>query len=284
MGDDTLFPTTEVIDRWGFNPSCFKPDALSPGQEHELQLWREALRRVLERSCQLSKRCVILTNSVRPWVETCIRAFAPELEGFLRDDVGPHVVYARERLPVMGTKTSAGFRPAINQAAADADELREEYTRAKYKAMKEEAVAFYSRYPAQTWKNILSFGDMEYERDAVIDLGFRRVPPEAEKETLRVKAVSIPTAPALSEITFRLKLHFELLPAYVHHDGDLDLALEDAFDPCEEIGVALGIPALSKLSISQHAWGRGTSPTEERANDELFAVNSIVATKARINS
>lgn len=39
------------------------------------------------------------------------------------------------------------------------DEVREECTLAKYNAMKQEATAFYARYPGQSWKNIVSIGD-----------------------------------------------------------------------------------------------------------------------------
>ena len=43
-----------------------------------------------------------------------------------------------------------------------AEERQEQLTLAKYCAMKAEATAFYSR-PGQSWKNIMSFGDMPYE-------------------------------------------------------------------------------------------------------------------------
>ena len=72
--------------------------------------------------------------------------------------------------------------------------------------MKEETASFYSAYSGQTWKNVLSIGDMEYERDAVNELTFRRKKPFKKSEHIRTKTIVLPTGPSISEITNRLKI------------------------------------------------------------------------------
>jgi len=46
----------------------------------DLADWQEAAGEFLRAACGISDRCVILTNSKRPWVTTCINHFAPNLK------------------------------------------------------------------------------------------------------------------------------------------------------------------------------------------------------------
>jgi len=136
--------------------------------------------------------------------------------------------------------------------------------------MRNVAAQFYSRYPEQTWKNILSIGDMKYEHDAVQELALSR--QSAAREFLRTKAILLPGGPSLSELTLRLRFSCLMLPAYVRFNGNIDLDLRRAPDPLEAIARALGIPELGSLEFPRHAWGRTPVPEQQTADAALDEV------------
>eukprot|EP00440_Ansanella_granifera_P035576 gb/GFBE01038592.1/.p1 GENE.gb/GFBE01038592.1/~~gb/GFBE01038592.1/.p1 ORF type:complete len:478 (+),score=57.78 gb/GFBE01038592.1/:1-1434(+) len=121
-----------------------------------------------------------------------------------------------------------------------------ELTKAKLEAMRQEAHQFYSRYPGQTWKNVLSLGDMKYEHDAVKELSASRVPSQA-RERLRTKSFVLPTSPLLSELTLQLRVWSHLLPACARFDGELDMDLSESEAPLEELSRAMHLPQLARL-------------------------------------
>jgi len=277
--DDTLFPTTELFQNWGL-PSRAEESALelTLEQERVLNEWREALMGCLREACSLSCRCLIVTNSQRPWVEDCVGRFVPELRPMLgRRTGGVKVVYAGEHLrdskrlisQCRNLRPVRYREPDVIPERTD-DEMQEELTMAKYAAMKQETTAFYSQYPGQSWKNILSIGDMPYEHDALQEVTFRRHsgPP---REHVRTKTIIEPTEPSLSELTHRLRFLRAILPAYVRFDGDFDLHLHEAADPMGAVSEALGMPQLSALHISRHAWGREPAPTDKSHFSEALS-------------
>jgi len=281
--DDTLFPSTEVFERWGVCKLSDTPPPLE--REDALQAWRDALFDFLMEATCLSDRCVIITNSKKTWVENCIRRFAPNIAKFLEE--GPDgkrrlkVVYSVERLSRCKKTRSkqTDLRPVMRHRGKTFAELEDEQTRAKYTAMRQEVAEFYSQYKEQSWKNVISVGDMRYEHDAVTELGFRRTPRKPEK--LRTKAILVPTGPGISEITLRLRVARLLLPAFVQYDGDLDLDLGSAADPLGAIAEALRLPHLKDVPLSQHAWGRAPPPedlakVEEALGDIAVIVHNTV--------
>ena len=66
--DDTMFPCTELFHKRGL-PRRSK-DWTTPDPEllAELEPWRRAVKEFLGRACAISDRCVIVTNSRKPWV------------------------------------------------------------------------------------------------------------------------------------------------------------------------------------------------------------------------
>lgn len=268
--DDTLFPTTELCDR---------RQALDPVV---LGVWQDALCRYLEQACELSDAVLIITNSRRPWVDRCIDEFVPGLRKlFDREHRAPKVVYARERLPERRTRKAQcmNLRPVrirtVDLEELTQEEVDEELTFAKYEAMRQEVSRFYSLYPGQSWKNIVSLGDMPYERDAVQEVAFRHV--SEGKENLRLKTMILPTEPTLSEITLRLQFCTQLMLAYVRFDGCFDLDLRGAADPLCSIADALRMPRLAELSFSRHAWDREVEPDgQEEVRRTLLDVAAVV--------
>jgi FMN phosphatase YigB (HAD superfamily) len=79
--DDTLFPSTEVFNRWGIpsRPHLWGDVEFSPEQEAALTARRAALFEHLCTAASLSERVVIVTNSRHPWVSECAAHFAPNI-------------------------------------------------------------------------------------------------------------------------------------------------------------------------------------------------------------
>jgi len=275
--DDTLFPTTELFHRWSVPMHCkgnAQGHTLPSELEAGLASWREALHEYLSVACSLSDRCTIVTNSTQPWVDVCWKRFAPNLKSlFGRAHGGVHVVYATEALHD-SLEDTTGSRASLKRGESRARKLtcgaRPDPTAAKLAAMRNVAAQFYSRYPEQTWKNILSIGDMKYEHDAVQELALSR--QSAAREFLRTKAILLPGGPSLSELTLRLRFSCLMLPAYVRFNGNIDLDLRRAPDPLEAIARALGIPELGSLEFPRHAWGRTPVPEQQTADAALDEV------------
>lgn len=257
--DDTLFPYTELFERWRVPLRREASVGLPEELERGLLAWREALHQYLTVACALSESVSIVTNSRRPWVDACIDRFAPNLRPLFSCGSGaPRVVYADEAL---GARSSSS---SLSSAKASGNDRR---TAAKLAAMQREAASFYSRYPEQTWKNILSLGDMKYEHDALHALGQTRT--SISRERLRTKAILLPRAPTLSEMTLRLQFSRLMLPEYVRFNGDIDLDLTSDADPLQAIASALGIPRLGELPFPRHAWGRTPLPEGQEAASAL---------------
>jgi len=244
-----------------------------------LSTWSKSLEDYLNVACSLSDRVVIITNARGTWVEECLDTFAPELRRFFAsgtaggEGAGPgkaKIVYARDFLDDIRKKGRfVGARGAAGKAA--------QMTQAKFHAMKHEAKAFYRSYPGQTWKNIISIGDMPYEHEAVQELGLsRRSPP---RECLRIKSLLLPDCPTITELTLRLKFSKCMLPVYVDFDGDLELNLRDATDPLEELSKALSMPHLLETEFPRHAWGRSSAPADEQITEALSAVEAALVHK-----
>lgn len=283
--DDTLFPTTELIQRRGHwvpsgrhSPGWGTPPPLKLNAE--LEDWRQALQQLISTARALSERCVIITNASPSWVRCCLKKFAPELlPDFERSKGGLHVIYAPELLNKYLEAHGLRIQPVNPSLANLTAERRERMTAAKLLAMKREVANFYSKYPEQTWKNVISVGDASYEHDAVKEL--RWCHAAQARERLRTKAITLPSGPSLAEITFRLHFLRLLLPTIVHHDGDLDLNLgaHQGVDPIKACANCLDLPELDHLDSVRRAWHSqgstatcGSSEASQALEELLMAV------------
>lgn len=240
--DDTLFPTTAIFDRWGVPTSevfAKHPTALPAKLEDELSVWRTAVVEHIATALSLSDGCVIVTNARRPWVEKCIDRFVPELNEFVGTEPGKCKVVYGDEVKLGAKYRRAPIGAALRSAQPSQSERIMHLTKAKRHAMSQEAKQFYSSYRAQTWKNILSFGDMSYEHDAVQEMTFQRKGPS--HEVLRTKAVIVRTHESIEHFAQQLQANTRLLPAYVHYNGDLDLDLAEAVEPVAAIATALQV-------------------------------------------
>eukprot|EP00440_Ansanella_granifera_P055461 gb/GFBE01060123.1/.p1 GENE.gb/GFBE01060123.1/~~gb/GFBE01060123.1/.p1 ORF type:complete len:382 (+),score=88.28 gb/GFBE01060123.1/:1-1146(+) len=282
--DDTLFPTTEIIERWGKKLDLTGERSGKPAWEdledkHELLLsWQQALLRYLTTACSLGK-VVIVTNARSPWVETCIEEYAPNLKPLFESKCGPTVVYAREvyrKMIQRRSVRSSSLRP-VKHVLPDAQteqQQHEELMKAKYYAMRREATAFYRQYAGQSWKNILSLGDMLYEYEAVQELGMRRRSQQGER--LRIKSLLLPGSASLSELTLRLNFSCLMLPVYARFDGDFKVNLRECKNPLSELSKAVGLPGLAETGFPLHAWGLGSAPSNHEAVQDALGEVAIV--------
>lgn len=285
--DDTLFPTSALLDDWGLKVrnvqqghwSCSFYPPLKPHQQEQLDFWQGALQRFIHVACEATT-CIIVTNAKPGWVETCLQCFAPEVADFFFGEGGPRIVYAREVLSDMTKrKKISGDSLAPQRVFLEDDDMRasrhdEEMMSAKLEAMHLEASKFYSSYPGQSWKNILSFGDQPYERDALQEIGMRRISPKPEQ--LRIKTLLLPSNTPVSKLGPRLDTLRMLLPAFVNLGSDLDVDLQSTRDPLAVLSEKLELPKLKDLSSQACVWGASTSSADLSLEDALVELSEAV--------
>ncbi|CAK9114470.1 Uncharacterized protein SCF082_LOCUS53032 [Durusdinium trenchii] len=298
--DDTIFPCTEIFTTRNYTRRSREWTPLPPDLDEELSAWRQAAGDFLQAACAISDRCVILTNSRPPWVSACIDHFAPNLKEILAKNGPVRVVYASEMMKKSKSKSDEisekaegviikmlqslgcfhGFVSKMVESMAamrqNAPKPHFDLTEAKFKAMRKEAESFYSQYQGQTWKNIISLGDMAYEHDAAKSLSSTRVAVSQPRERLRTKSVVLLQSPSLHGLTLQLRIWSQLLPICVRFDGDIDLYIESSCTPFTELAKALQVPSLARVKVpavyTQPDMGVKTYVTadEERAADELL--------------
>jgi len=263
--DDTLFPTYELFARWNLPMACDAWDSIQFSEEQQLALqkWRDALEQYLDTVCSLTDRCAIVTSSERPWVARCVERFAPSLKALFEQPGGPQVIYALEHLPE---------EDPTPRTVASRAERHALLTKAKFLAMHHEACTFYSRYPDQTWKNIISVGDAVYEHDAAQRVAQVRSYPQNER--LRLKAFITPTKPQLNELIYHLKVGVIMWRAYVSFDGDIDLDM-NAPDKWAAIADAVEMPEL-RSTIQHSLDGVLEDDVEESLEDMASFLSEIL--------
>lgn len=125
---------------------------------------------------------------------------------------------------------------------------------AKHAAMTSEANEFYSRYPHQSWKNILSLGDSRYEYQAVKRLGAIHRAMGGRERHLRSKAVRLQSSPSVRHLTLQCRLLDKLMPTLVRFDGSVSLDLQASNDALQDLALALRLPGLAELHPLRHVW------------------------------
>jgi len=258
--DDTIFPTTALFAEWRVRPAEDFDVELPGLLEERMAAWRESLGGFLGNLRSMSERCVIVTNSKRPWVEKCVRRFAPQLLYIFQGNFGVEVVYASE-VTMKKVRARGGLRPLARDATSDL-QMSDYLMKQKQEAMRKSAQEFYSRYPGQTWKNVLSIGDMPYEHSAVQEMTFRRRSPAREK--LRTKAITVPSSPSINQVTFRLEFFARLMLACVKYDGDMSVELEVRQNHLKVLAAALELPNVGSIVFPDSAWGDDPPPGCEK--------------------
>jgi len=159
--DDTLFPTSFLFD-------CLKLDLAVPlAQQRKLNsiagdITRKIARcenhalKILQQSHQAGQ-VVVVTLAVKGWVEQACRCFYPKVGEILRS-LKIKVVSARQE--------QAGGKVNVSKGLVKAKCRSEEeyWGLLKGQAISKEIERFYSQYEGQSWKNVISIGDSNFER------------------------------------------------------------------------------------------------------------------------
>lgn len=276
--DNTVFPTTEIFDRWGLctHSMISSPKHMSGEQTCALRAWEDALYEYLLVCISISAECTIVTNSQRPWVSTSIARFAPKVKPLLGKDGPVKVIYAREVLEQRRGRTGRSVLPVRsadtkNKISSSETDNKE----AKYVAMNQAIKKFRAKHLGQSIRNIMSIGDDWYEHDAA-----QKVASQCSEDApVHVKTFMTPGTPTISELTLRLRFGRLLLPLFTQHDGDIDVNVGTGDNPLELLGEALQIPELRTLPIPLHAWGIAPLP-----GDESHVAEALVETEALLRT
>jgi len=233
--DDTLFPTTYVRDDMKL---CWQ----TPMKNQRL-LSREKtdilrnLQRCSDSCCSLlqdaccSGKVVLVTLARSPWVTTSCDNFYPEVGEFIKA-MGIPVIYAQECDEVEYDKL------AMSSSAAEENCWAQVKGQAIAKLLQE----FYSQYAGQSWKNIISIGDSDFERlgtqqatqDYMRQNGINRshtVELKGHVYKVRTKTFKMLDQPSVEELAVELALVQQWVPLMTRLDNSFDVNLSDLEDP-----------------------------------------------------
>jgi len=232
--DDTLFPTTYAFEsddgpKLRIGPMA-KQDHLSAGEKacsgRALMKCAMRVERLLRLAASLGAVSIV-TLAAKNWVEKVCRFFFPGIHLLLKE-LDVHIVYARDFVPEEDTYQK--FR-----SEADSNVF---WSKVKGNAVRKELSRIYSNYEGQTWKNVVSIGDADFER-----LGTRMVMAEYAWEKagdsggtgcgstgVRTKTLKMVGNPLIGDLEAQHQLLLEWLPLLVKVDGDFDASLDDLDD------------------------------------------------------
>jgi hypothetical protein len=203
--DDTLCPSTCIKSFAQVDAEGRTTFDLDEGTREQLEMLADQSL-MLIRSAQAMGKVVIVTNARSPWVDISCESFLPSLRGQLQD------------IPVIYAVEHAGHCLDSVTASAQQDNL---LTETKVCAMRSAVSEFYSRYPAQSWKNILSIGDALFEHNAIRQVVGSR--PMGKR--CRTKTIKLLEGPTIAGMVVQLALVDSWLARIVQSDDDVDIDL-----------------------------------------------------------
>jgi hypothetical protein len=218
--DDTLCPSHWIRSN---RPALhyFHPCPNNPKYKKPLLELSEVVCNVLRLAAEIGN-IVIITNAQVNWVETSARNFMPSVSPLLQQ-LNCHIVYARAAFEMDLSGNSPKHKPKINFEYNYNANIPQQW---KNEAFMTEMTRFYSKYQAQSWKNVISIGDQCCERDAV--RGAARLRPEmVRKKKCRVKTLKLLEEPSIEDLTAQLHVVHQWLTGIVMYDGDLDVDLSE---------------------------------------------------------
>eukprot|EP00928_Gymnodinium_smaydae_P027713 TRINITY_DN21338_c0_g1_i1.p1 TRINITY_DN21338_c0_g1~~TRINITY_DN21338_c0_g1_i1.p1 ORF type:complete len:521 (-),score=104.93 TRINITY_DN21338_c0_g1_i1:131-1693(-) len=239
--DDTLFPTTYAF--YADRGLQLKMEPMS-SQEHLNSQERadasKTLTRCSNRAATLLKlaaqhgRVIVVTLASRDWIAGSIEHFYPAVGKVLKEFDVP-IVYAKELTENCDEIAPEGMRKASIFWSA-----------VKGRAITEELNKFYSQYDGQSWKNIVSIGDSQFERLGTLiataeyrkdrgrfaddDLSVCVRTSDQSLVCVRTKTFKMIEEPVVRELETQHTLLSECLPLLVTADGSVDLCVSDVDD------------------------------------------------------
>lgn len=233
--DDTLFPTTYVRDDLGLCwQTPMRNQRLDPKEKAEVT---RNLHRCAENCCSLLRaavsfgKVVLVTLAKSPWVTVSCDHFFPAV-GCLIQELGVPIIYAQE-----------GTQIEYNKADMTTNEsIEKHWSMVKGKAIAKEIGMFYSQYAGQSWKNIISIGDSDFERLGTMQAteGYMKQTGICRSKTVevsghvykvRTKTFKMLDQPSVDELTVELAMVQKWLPLMIQLDSSFDVNLDDLEDP-----------------------------------------------------
>eukprot|EP00811_Abedinium_folium_P001152 NODE_11054_length_1311_cov_3.856419.p1 GENE.NODE_11054_length_1311_cov_3.856419~~NODE_11054_length_1311_cov_3.856419.p1 ORF type:complete len:289 (+),score=58.87 NODE_11054_length_1311_cov_3.856419:57-869(+) len=204
--DDTICPSSWL--RFSANETRFTSEGRAG-----MSVLSYRARALLQLAESLGK-VVFVTNARRPWVEHSCGDILPGLRQHMKR---LPVLYAIELVPPIPVEM-------FSDVGRDArDEL---LTTSKARAMEGALTEFYSRYPNQSWKNVVSIGDAYFEHDAVKQVVSGRPLKDDPTRRCRCKTIKLLEGPTLNAMVLELTLVERLLLGIIQHDENVDIDLE----------------------------------------------------------
>lgn len=239
--DDTLFPTTWVRHYMQLSwrlPVDEQP--IADVQKRKIKLALNELASEVEQFIQLAMlrgKVVIVTLAKIPWVGLSCENFFPRIGKLIKDN-DIRIVYAQEAQYTDGPP---------QQPPSDPESQEKFWTAKKQMAIQREVEAFYSQYEGQSWKNVISIGDSDFERRATYDTmksyqgnDLKVSSSRGEEDMmcmsgtvgnhykrLRTKTIKMYDSPRIKDLELEIQLLKKWLPSLVALDSGLDVDLED---------------------------------------------------------
>jgi len=212
-----------------------KNQRLHPREKDEisrnLQRCSDRCVSLLEDACQ-SGKVVIVTLARSPWVTKSSDNFYPAVGEFI-DSMRIPVIYAR------GVCEEVDYdKIAMSSSTA----VEKHWAQVKGRAIAKLLQEFYSQYAGQSWKNIISIGDSDFERlgtqqatqDYMRQNGINRsrtVELKGHVYKVRTKTFKMLDQPTVEELAVELALVQKWLPLMTRLDNSFDINLSDLEDP-----------------------------------------------------
>ena len=203
--DDTLFPTTWLRSlsaelRW--------QDPVNQGSPY-FPVFRDIAQRVaklLHIASELGSVSIV-TLGAPSWLRHSLLNFIPEVHQAMADRQ-VKVAFARDEI--------------------DPTQVEHDSIQLKSRAMHRLLNQFYSHYPGQSWKNVVSIGDSLFERQALVDVIEGHDQPEGKR--CRCKTLKLADAPDLEQFNSQLDLLSVWLRYIIRYDDDCDIDLNGDID------------------------------------------------------
>lgn len=234
--DDTLFPTTYVRDdmelAWQKPMREQQLDSKEKADiTKKLEECEKNVIKLIKQASGLGK-VILVTLARSPWVTQSCRNFFPKC-GALIEEMKVPVVYAQTGIQVDYDKMQMKSN----------EEIERFWSGIKGKAIASEVKQFYSQYEGQSWKNIISIGDSDFERlgtQAATADYVRRTGMSSESVgeqevdghvfNVRTKTFKLVDQPTIEELTVEVTMLQKWLGFMVNLDGSFDVNLENVED------------------------------------------------------
>jgi hypothetical protein len=203
--DDTLCPSS-WLRKYQFDQRGNMKAGVDSQSRKKLAALADEVNQLLDLAQSIGE-VILVTNAKTPWVAASCQTFLPSCQAKLQNT---QVFYALEIMQKMEN---------------DKRDFDTVLTDAKAQAMKAAVTDFYSRYPNQSWKNIISIGDAFFEHDAIRQVSRERPQKDDAAKKCRTKTVKLLDGPTISGMIMQLSLVRSWLMKIVEMDEDVNINL-----------------------------------------------------------